>query len=445
MKRYIVFLALAAALHGQQPVSAQAQHGTLSLSESIAIALEKNAAAQAAEHEAHSAECDRKAARSDFLPKVSLGHSYTRYDEAPYAKAPAGEFGPQPMKYRTGTQSEFQWHTTATQPLFTGGALVSSYQMARLSRDMARQNSARTQQDIILQVKEAYFSILKADKIRQVAAQAVEQVTAHADVAKAFYGEQMVPRNDYLQAQVRLARARQNLIRADNVAQVSRAWFNTVLSRPVSEPVLLKDALTCTPETFSLNNATNDALALRPELQKASLEVEKTKKGVRLARSSYYPTLSLVADYRKRGEKARMNGSPYEDGEVFTIGTVLRWDIWEWGRNHYKVGSSKAKAAKAAELKRQIAESVLLEVKQAWLDTIEAAKNISVTRTAITQAEENFRLYREQYAEQMATSTDVLDAQTLLSEAKSDYYNALSDYHIAKARLERAAGRDVRR
>jgi outer membrane protein TolC len=226
---------------------------------------------------------------------------------------------------------------------------------------------------------------------------------------------------------------------------VSRAWFNTVLSRGVSEPVALEDVLICTPRALSLDNATGDALALRPEIKEAVLGVEKAQKGILLAQSSYYPSLSLVADYRKMGEKARMNGSHYEDGEVFTVGTVLRWDIWEWGRNHYKVGSSKAQAAKAAEQKRQVADAVSLEVKQAWLDTVEAEKNIGVTQTAIAQAEENFRLYREQYAEQMATSTDVLDAQTLLTEARSNYYNALSDYHIAAARLERAAGRDVRR
>jgi outer membrane protein TolC len=73
----------------------------------------------------------------------------------------------------------------------------------------------------------------------------------------------------------------------------------------------------------------------------------------------------------------------------------------------------------------------------------EAEKNIKVAQTALAQAEENFRLYKEQYAEQMATTTDVLDAQNLLTEAKNNYYNALSDYHIAMAQLERAVGRDA--
>jgi outer membrane protein len=63
-----------------------------------------------------------------------------------------------------------------------------------------------------------------------------------------------------------------------------------------------------------------------------------------------------------------------------------------------------------------------------------------VAEKAIEQAEENFRINRERYKEQVATSTDVIDAQTLLTKTKSDYYNALSDYNIALGTLERAMG-----
>ena len=76
----------------------------------------------------------------------------------------------------------------------------------------------------------------------------------------------------------------------------------------------------------------------------------------------------------------------------------------------------------------------MLEVKEAFLNVRESEKNISVAQTAIKQAEENFRLNKELYNEQMATTTDVLDAQTLLTQAQNNYYNALNDYHIFKSK-----------
>ena len=63
-----------------------------------------------------------------------------------------------------------------------------------------------------------------------------------------------------------------------------------------------------------------------------------------------------------------------------------------------------------------------------------------MAKKAIEQAEENFRINEERYKERVATSTDVIDAQTLLTRAKSDYYNALSNYNIALAELERSMG-----
>ena len=91
----------------------------------------------------------------------------------------------------------------------------------------------------------------------------------------------------------------------------------------------------------------------------------------------------------------------------------------------------------------EIHDNISLEVKQAYLKTKEAEKKITTVEKAIEQAKENFRINKERYKEQVATSTDVLDAQTLLSRTTTNYYNALYDYKIAKASLYRATGQEV--
>jgi outer membrane protein len=70
----------------------------------------------------------------------------------------------------------------------------------------------------------------------------------------------------------------------------------------------------------------------------------------------------------------------------------------------------------------------------------EAEKLIAVTRTSIEQADENYRINQERYREQVSRMTDVLDALTLLTYARASYSNALSDYQISLAALERAMG-----
>ena len=412
----------------------------LSLAESITMALEKSTSVRAADYGIKGADYERKAARTDFLPKITTEYGYTRFNEDPHIKYPAVEFSPYPTDMKIGKKDRYQWNSYLKQPLFTGGALVSSYEIAKLGLDIAKESWSKAKQDVVLQVKEAYFTILKVEKIKKVTLQAVEQVKSHVDVAQAFYEEEMIPKNDLLEAQVRYAQVKQNLIRADNGVQIAKAYFNTVLRQDVNEQVEVEDILDYRPEVFSLENCIKEAIQRRPEIKEVNLNSERAKKGVRLAKSRFFPTLSLIADYQKMGDHADLRGNPYEDAESWKVTTLLSWDIWEWGKKHYQVSASRTKVAQAEELKKQVGDAIALEVKESYLNLREAEKNISVAKTAREQAEENFRLNQERYNEQMATTTDVLDAQTLLAGAHSNYYNALSDYHIAKARLERAVG-----
>jgi len=357
-------------------------------------------------------------------------------------KSPAGEFLSYPMDMKIGRKDRYQWNTYLTQPIFTGGALTSSYQIAKLGLDMAEKNWSRAKQDIVLQVKEAYFTILKVEKIKEVALQAVEQVKSHVDVSQAFFEEEMIPKNDLLEAQVRYAQVKQDLIRADNGVQIAKAYFNTVLRQDVNEPVEVEDVLGYRPEVFSLEGCLKEGIERRPEMKEANLNLERAQKGVRLAKSRFFPHISVVTNYQRMGNHADLRGNPYEDAENWMVSTLFSWDVWEWGKKHYQVSARRAKAAQAEELEKQVGDVIALEVKESYLNLKEAEKNIFVAETAREQAEENFRLNQARYNEQMATTTDVLDAQTLLTEAQNNYYNALSDYHIAKARLERAVGRE---
>lgn len=420
-------------------LSAEEVSKPLSLGESISISLKRSTSIRAAEHAIRGADYERKAAGTDFLPKLTTEYNYTHFNEAPHMKD--WTYASYPLDVKMGRQDRYQWNTYLSQPLFTGGALTSSYRIAKLGLGIAKENWSKAKQDIILQVKKYYFTILKTEKIKKVALQAVEQVKSHVDVAQAFYEEEMIPKNDLLEAQVRYAQVKQNLIRADNGVQIAKAYFNTVLRQDVNEPVEVEDILDYQPEAFSLEECLKGALQKRPEMREAVLNLERAQKGVRLAKSRFFPTLSLITNYQKMGDHADLRGNPYEDAESWMISTIFSWDVWEWGKKHYQVSASRAKVAQAEEFKKQIGDTIALEVKESYLNLREAEKNIFVAETAREQAEENFRLNKERYNEQMATTTDVLDAQTLLTKAHNNYYNALSDYHIAKARLERAMGR----
>jgi outer membrane protein TolC len=119
---------------------------------------------------------------------------------------------------------------------------------------------------------------------------------------------------------------------------------------------------------------------------------------------------------------------------------MLSWNFWEWGKTQYRVGNARSREMQVNYALANIRDQISLEVKNAWLNLRQAEKQISVARKAIDEAEESFLISLERYRESTVTTTTVLDAQTRLTKANSDYYNALGDYHIGLAKLERAMG-----
>ena len=202
----------------------------------------------------------------------------------------------------------------------------------------------------------------------------------------------------------------------------------------------IEDILTYVPSSEELDNCIQLAYKQRPEIQEVTVKIEQAKKEVKLAKSDFFPDINFRFNYERQGDKSNVKGNPFQDAESWEVLVGAEWTFWEWGKTHFSVNENKVRLLQAIDAGIQVRDSVTLEVKEAYLNLKESEKNIFVAETAIEQAKENFRMNKERYQEQVATTTDVLDAQTLLAQAEKNYYHALSDYNIDRARLERATG-----
>jgi outer membrane protein len=190
----------------------------------------------------------------------------------------------------------------------------------------------------------------------------------------------------------------------------------------------------------SLEECFDIALKNRPELKIASLRAKQAGKLVNASSSEYFPTLGIVANYGRFGDNPSVAGSDFKDAESWYLMGVASWNFWEWGKTKFRVDYSRAKENQALYAQRELNDQIALEIKYASLVLQEAEKQIAVSQIVIEQAEENFRISEERYKERVATSTEVLEAQTLLTKAKSEYANALGEYNINYAKLQRAMG-----
>ncbi|MGD8989387.1 MAG: TolC family protein, partial [Syntrophobacterales bacterium] len=407
-----------------QKTSAQESPLFLTLQESIEIALERNLEVLVAQEEIEVARQQKKEARTNFLPKFSVEYGYTRPSETEVT------FGG--VTFENTDKNQWRLIGTIDQPLFTGLANLSTYQLAKLGLDVAKIQLERTRLDIILTVKQAYYGILSAERLLEVAEQSVRQLQEGLRVAESFYRVGLSPKVDVLDAEVRLAEAEREVIRTTNDLQVARARLNTILRQPINTPLEVEDVLSTEPYEKTFEDSREIALKYRPELLEAEKNVARSKKEITLVKSDYYPTITWSLEYNRRGDDPKVNGSPFTDRENWETGATATWTFFEWGKTRYATNQKRAQLRQAEDILEQVKDDVNLEVKTAYLTLQAAEKAVSVAEKSIVSAEENFRISGERYEEQVATATEVLDAQTRLTRAKANYTTALVAFNVAR-------------
>jgi outer membrane protein len=421
---------------------AQQSADTMNLQETINAALKANLGLKQAAAEVKAAQATKNSRTTEFLPTLNTRYGYLRRDQPTVTTI--GVPGVGVTDILTSPEEEYNFVTSFSQPIFTGFALINQYKIASLGLNVAEINQQLTRQNIILDAKNAYFSILKTQKLLDVAQITVKQITSQKDVAENMYQVGMSPLNDLLQSQVQLANAKQALITAQNNLAIAKSQFNTLLIRPVNAPVAIVDILDYKPFGYDIDYCLAQADKNRLEIQVSDLEVQISEKDYKLAQRSYYPTVNLEGNYYKRGTDWDVNGGEgVADSTYWDIRATATWNFWEWGRTTYGVREKLQRVSQAKYRKEQVLVDINQEVKSAYLRTKESEQNIVTIEKAIEQAKENLRITEERYKEQVSTITDVLVAQTLFTQTMTNYYTALYDYKIAKAVLYRAIGQEV--
>jgi outer membrane protein len=420
---------------------AQEAKERFTLYQAIEAALEANLEFQRSQEDVKAAEAIKKGRMTEFFPTLNAKYRYiNRDDETTQALGT----GVGTVDVVVNPDEEYNFVTSFSQPIFTGFALINQYEIASLGLDVAEFSEKLTRQDVILDAKNAYYSILKAQKLVAVAEDTVRQITSQKEVAENMYQVGMSPLNDLLQSQVRLANAKQELITAQNNLEIARAQFNTLLRRPVNDTVAIAEIIDYTPFDKDINYCLTEAKENRLEIEVAALDVEIAERDYKLSQRDYFPSVNLTGTYTRRGTDWDVDGGEgIGDDTFWDIQALANWDFWEWGRTRYGAKERLSRLSQAKLREEELFDNIALEVKQAFLRTIESEKNIVTIEKAIEQAKENLRITEERYKEQVSTTTDVLAAQTLFTQTMTNYYTALYNFKIARAVLYRAMGQEV--
>ncbi len=419
----------------------------LTLTQSIDLALRQNPGVLKAQQELKRSHGVYIEARSGFMPQANVSGQYTRIapegvDKFPFAgtNAPALVFKNQ----------EQPWNVTleVSQVIYSGGRIAANIRSAKLGDQIALLDFHRVVADTVLSVRNTFYRILLAQQQVGVREESVKLLARQLEDVRHRFDAGDVPKFNVLRAEVELANARPPLIRTQNELRLAKE--NLVKLLAIDTPGQTNDfttvkfvgQLTAESPRYELSKALGEALARRPELQQAEKRTAVAEQDIKAARAGNLPELSIFGGYQVFDSTFRNDPSETVDG--WMAGARVSWNIFDGGLTRGRLSQARARREETKFDFADTRRSIELEVRRAYSDYLQSVELLEAQKKTVEQAEESLRLAESRFTAGAGTQLDVLSAQTALTEARSNQAQALYDFNVAVAGLERATGSTVR-
>jgi len=405
----------------------------LTLEKCIEVALTNNQTIKIAEEKMLSAQWKINEAFAGYLPQVSVSGTYLRKKEPDI-----------PTQYLQGLGRSFSLafaeeiytgRLSLQQPVFTWGKIYQANRQAVLAYQVAKEEYLKTKNEIVGQVKETFYRLLLAKQMVIISQEAVEVTKEHLKVTETFYQEGKVSQYDVSRVKVQLANAQTNLIKAKNALKLARETLFYLLNTKPDE-VDVQGEMKYLPREIDLDTALKEALSNRPEIKQMKLQEEIGSSLVKLTKAGNKPNIVLTGNYDWQNDQL----STKDWYDTWQALLVLNVPLFDGFSTRAKVKQSEVNLEQIKLSKDLVIESVKLEVKQSVLNFQQAKESIEAQKENVETAKDNLRIAQERYKLGLMSNIEVRDAELTLTQAETNYYQALADYLIALVKLEKATG-----
>lgn len=418
-----------------KPVATRSQQAySLTLDELFRLGTENSLRLQATRMQEVIAADKEKTAQTSRLPDISIG-------------ATTGYIG-RPTVFRQGLSQpvhpdmpdwSHNYNVEVTQPIYRGGKIHYTIKRSSLEKQIAALNSTNDKAEIKLLLLGQYMDLFSLYKQKEVFARNVEESARRLEDIRRLKKEGIVTRNDELRSELQLTNDQLAYREAnDNIAIVSQQ-LDVVLG--LDETLLLQPDTALLYTAVSLESSDEYvrlAYENYPELQIARYNTRLAENDIRLSKADYLPSLSL----RAANTLARPLSTTMEDmfSNNWNIALSLSYNLSSLYRNKHKVHEARQYVNIRKNREEQVRQDIRVNVKSAWIKHHEALDRVEALLLSVRQAEENYRIVRNRYLNQLSILTDLLDASSIRLEAELQLTNARTEVIYSYYQLMRSCG-----
>ena len=400
----------------------------LTLDQAVQLSLTNNPNGKIAVFDYEAAKGALTAARSYRWPTISATHRDSRTLSAP------SKVEPNP----TATDN-YSNSVSLSWILWSGNKIESQISQAKLSLDSSQWGIAAARQQLKYNATDAYFKFMAARDAVKLAGESVTRLERYLQDVKLQFEVGVVAKVDVLRSEVELAKAKQNLIEAQNAYDITMANLNNVMGLPLTTELKVKGELSYSKFEQDLAVCVDLALRQRPEIFQYTDAAKSAQEGITVAKSGYLPSIS--ATYTNGWYNTNFPGG---NNYNWTVYLTTNWTFLDSGLTAGNVKKAVETYHKAQEQLRQTVDSVQLDVRSTYLSLKSAEQSIQTSSAAVGLAEEDYAIKVIRYQAGVGTNLDVLDAQVSLTTAKNNYLRAMYEYNNNRSKLDKAMGVPVK-
>ncbi len=379
------------------------------------------------------------AARAERMPRIDFGSSATRYRYptplTPLIISKPSDFGVDIPDFE---RNIYDASGSFRLPLFKGGRLYRGVRVAEMRKALAEDNYMTTKQDLVYNLSGVFFKIAELEQLLRAHEASAQALEAHKRDVTTMLEAGSAAQIDLLKTDVELSHAIERRIVVKNNLESAYELLKTLMGVDnMDKKIAINPQTTSLYPCPPIHESLDRALTLRPEYKAVLKKKIILEERIKIAQGKRLPDIYAGGEYSSRA------GDSLGFKENWYAGVRLSVPVFDGGLISAEVSKERTELQKALEEERSLKLAISKEVRDAYIAIANADERISVTEKAIESARETMRVERLKYETGAGTTTDVIDAQSALLRAETDYYQALFDRELALASLKRAIGEDA--
>lgn len=414
----------------------------LTLSDAEQRALQTSKSLQVSQARIQQAISRTKEISTSKLPSLQLQGGYSHLSPVPPFQFTPPFPGAQPVTIAPVILDQSQIRLQLQHILFAGGRILASEEAASYQAQAAADDYRVDQTRILFTLRSTYWNLYKLRSTRQALQQTLRQLEARLQEAENLKKAGIATQNDVLKLRVQLASTKATTFDVEAQEKALAVILNNLIGLPLNTAITLATEPTAS-DTLALNldSLLTEALSTRPDIAAAQARIRASEAGVTAAKASWFPTIALTAGYLYANPNQRILPNRKQFDGTWDVGINLSWNAWNWLQPQYQLEQARAQYEQAKAATEAQRDNAAVEITQNYVALQPARERISVAHEALLQAEENYSITVNRFNAGLATSTDLLDAETMLLQARINEINARADYMIAYSRLLNSLGK----